>query len=64
MDFECIKYLKMFHRRTIFNHSSYRDAILQFDFFGLKDRWPTDSTTCNQLTTPEATEDCQNQGKN
>ncbi len=29
---------------TIFNHSSYRDAILQFDFFGLKDRWPTDST--------------------
>ncbi len=28
---------------TIFNHSSYR----QTDFFGLKDRWPADSTiTC------------------
>ncbi len=43
MDFECIKYLKI---GTIFNHSSYRDAILQFDFFRLKDRWPTDWTIC------------------
>ena len=30
---------------TIFNHSSSRHAILQNDFFGLKDRWPIDSTT-------------------
>ncbi len=30
---------------TIFNHSSYRHAILQTDFLRLKDRWPTNSTT-------------------